>query len=158
MGVLIPWINGIGAVVGGATGLCIMAWICFKAQTAIASGELLFIPKPTNTQGCDYSFMAENTLNLLAINQTDPLIPEETIEPDFAIYHISYIWYTLFGCLITISVSVLVSSIVGFNKPSEMDPKLFSPCIRKFLRSNAKREEPLGIEDNINCVDMKALP
>lgn len=161
MGVLLPWINGTGVVFGGAAGLAVMIWICARAQAAIASGELSFPTKPVDTQGCDYIFMAEDPLNMLAINGTHaPPIIDETIEAEFAIYHISYLWYTFLGALITIAVAVIVSAISGFNDPNEMDPRLFAPCIRRYLKLNRKREEPLGTENDIryaSCQDLKAI-
>lgn len=160
MGVLMPWIGGTAVVFGGATGLGLMAWICARAQAAIQSGELSFATKPVDTQGCDYIFMAQEPLSMLAINGTDMPILKESIESEFAIYHISYLWYTLFGALITIAVSVIVSFISGFNDPRKMDAKLFAPFIRKVLKLNMKREEPLGTEDDIryaSCLDLKAI-
>lgn len=160
MGVLLPWIGGTAVVVGGATGLGIMAWICASAQKAIASGELSFATKPVDTHGCDYIFMAAQPLNMLAINGTDAPVSKEPIDSDFAIYHISYLWYTLFGALITIAMSFIVSLISGFNDPRKIDPKLIAPCMRKLLKMNLKREEPLGTEDDIryaSCLDLKAI-
>lgn len=164
MGVLMPWINGLGAIVGGSVSLVFMAWLCFRAQAAIATGEMTFATKPTFTDGCDYSFIANSPLNMLAINQTVATIiedPSTTDDPDFAIYRISYLWYTLVGALITIAVATIVSFITGFNNPREMDAKLFAPCIRKLLRLNDKRVEPVGIESDIkhsSCVDLKVMP
>lgn len=164
MGVLLPWINGLSAVVGGATSLGIMAWICARAQAAISTGELSFVTKPVDTKGCGYIFIADEPLNMLAINQTDSVLVDTHIfeEPEFAIYHISYIWYTLFGALITITVATIVSAISGFNDPVKMDPKLFAPFVRRLLRleSRTKREDPLGTEDDIryaSCSDFKAI-
>lgn len=161
IGVLLPYINGTAVVVGGATGLGIMAWICARAQAAIATGELYHAIKPVATDGCGYIFMAQSPLNLLAINGTEsPIIEDPIIEPDFTIYHISYLWYTLLGALITIAVSIIVSAISGFNDPRKMDPKLFAPCVRRYLNLELKREEPLGTEDDIryaSCVDLKAI-
>lgn len=160
MGVLLPWIGGTAVVVGGATGLGLMAWICARAQAAIATGELSFATKPVDTQGCDYSFMADDPLSMLAINGTNAPVFGDSIEPDFEIYHISYLWYTFFGALITIVVSTIVSFISGFNDPRQLDPKLLAPCIRRLLKLEMKREEPLGTEDDIryaSCVDLKAI-
>lgn len=160
MGVLLPWINGTAVVFGGAISLGIMAWICAHAQAAIVSGELSFPTKPVGTQGCSYIFMAENPLSMLAINGTDASIIDEPIEAEFAIYHISYLWYTLLGATITIIVSVVVSAISGFNDPQEMDPRLFAPCVRRYLKLNGKREEPIGTENDIryaSCQDLKAI-
>lgn len=88
------------------------------------------------------------------------MVVDKPDEPDFAIYHISYIWYTLFGALITISVSLIVTFAIGANEPSKVDPKLLSPCIRRYMRIEEKREDPLGTEDDIryaDFVDLKAI-
>lgn len=63
-------------MIGGATGLAIAAWICAKAQAAIAIGELAFQPKPISTTGCSYTFMPTNPMSMLAINVTEPPILE----------------------------------------------------------------------------------
>lgn len=162
MGVLIPWVHGLGAIIGGATGLSLMAWICVKAQRAIASGELVFVPKPVDTLGCSYTFVESDSLSMLAINQTEtPTITESVLtEPDFAIYHISYLWYTLFGAFITITVSLIASFIIGANDPRKVDAKLLAPPLRYMLGIETKRQDPLGTEDDIryaSCLDLKAI-
>ncbi|XP_052902190.1 sodium-coupled monocarboxylate transporter 1 isoform X1 [Anopheles moucheti] len=133
LGVLIPWANGIGAIVGGSIGLAVMIWVCLKAQLAIATGELAFELKPVDTRGCSYHFIATEPMNMLAINTTIPPIESTPVEPEFALYHISYLWYTTMGALITIVIAVIVSFIVGPNKPDEMNPNLFSPFIQRIL-------------------------
>lgn len=162
MGVLIPWIGGTAVVFGGAAGLTIMTWICIRAQAAIQTGELVFATKPVDTQGCGYIFMADEPLNMLGINGTSAATTAATqTEPEFALYHISYLWYTFLGAVITMTVSLIVSAIRGFNDPRKMDPKLFAPCIRRLLKLEMKeREEPLGTEDDIryaSCVDLKEI-
>lgn len=161
LGVMLPWVHGTGAIIGGATGLCVMAWICAKAQAAIASGELSYVTKPVDTQGCSYTFMAADPLSMLSTNDTEVLVIEEGIaEPEFAIYHISYIWYTLFGAVITIVVSLIASFIIGANNPRNIDSKLLAPFVRRLLKNDVKREEPLGTEDDIryaSCLDLKAV-
>lgn len=161
MGVMFPWVHGTGAIIGGATGLTVMAWICAKAQTALASGELSFVTKPVDTQGCSYTFVATDPLSMLSINDTKVLvIEEEIIEPEFAIYHISFMWYTLFGAIITIAISLIASFLVGANNPRNIDPKLLAPFVRKLLGNDIQREEPLGTEDDIryaSCVDLKTV-
>lgn len=160
MGVMIPWVHGSGALIGGATGLSMMAWICAKAQAAIASGELTFVTKPVNTHGCSYTFIASDPLSMLAINETELFPVEEVVEPEFAIYHISYIWYTLFGAFLTIVVSLIASFIIGANDPHQIDPKLLAPFVRQLLGTNNKREEPLGNEGDIryaSYMDLKTV-
>ncbi|XP_029732697.1 sodium-coupled monocarboxylate transporter 1-like [Aedes albopictus] len=140
LGVLIPWATGTGAIIGGTVGLVVMSWICFRAQVAIATGELQFESKPVDTQGCSYHFIPSEPMSMLAINVTAP--PQQSVpsEPEFALYHISYLWYTLMGALITIVIAVIVSFLVGPNKPDEMDSKLFSPFVARILDRRRRRK------------------
>ncbi|XP_055539157.1 sodium-coupled monocarboxylate transporter 1 isoform X3 [Wyeomyia smithii] len=80
LGVLVPWANGTGAIVGGTIGLVLMSWICFKAQLAIASGEMSFEPKPVNTQGCSYTYIASEPMSMLAANVTTTAAPPSSIQ------------------------------------------------------------------------------
>lgn len=157
MGVMVPWVHGMGAVVGGATGLGVMAWICASAQAAIATGELSFVPKPVNTHGCSYTFIADDPLSMLAHNKTAGLILDEADEPEFAIYHISYMWYTLLGALLTITVSTIASFLIGPNDPYKIDPKLLAPFVRRILRKDSKRVEPVGTENDIRFASIVNL-
>ncbi|XP_050100879.1 sodium-coupled monocarboxylate transporter 1 [Anopheles aquasalis] len=135
LGVLVPWANGTGAIVGGTVGLVVMVWICLKAQMAIATGELVFEQKPVETQGCSYHFIASEPMSMLAINASaPPPIDVTSIEPGFELYRISYLWYTTLGALITIVIAVIVSFLVGANNPDEMNPNLFSPFIQRILQ------------------------
>lgn len=88
-----------------------------------------------------------------------PLI--RRIDPDFEIYHISYLWYTLVGALVTILVAVITSFLCGPNKPSEMNPMLLAPFVRRIiwgkdLKSRAQEENPKAqrsLED-ANCMEL----
>jgi sodium-coupled monocarboxylate transporter 8/12 len=114
-----------------------MTWLCLKAQHSIATGELKFEQKPLSTSGCAYHFMAENALNMLAVNSTvEPLdlVDETQKASGTSIYHISYLWYTMLGSSITIIVSLIASYLIGFNDPAKMDEKLFAPFVRKLIK------------------------
>lgn len=172
MGVMIPWVHGRGALIGGATGIGVMSWICFKAQAAIRSGELTFLTKPTSTLGCKYHFIPTEPLSMLAINQTEIPIIQDIVDDEFHIYHISYIWYTLVGSFVTISVSLIASFALGANDPHKMDPKLFAPFLRDWMTGKSKTSNQrtmnemvkpkitTGTEDDIrfaSSIDLKAI-
>uniref|UniRef100_A0A8D8A5C9 Sodium-coupled monocarboxylate transporter 1 n=1 Tax=Culex pipiens TaxID=7175 RepID=A0A8D8A5C9_CULPI len=140
IGVLIPWIEGTGAIIGGTIGLVVMSWVCFKAQIAIASGELAFNPKPVDTQGCSYHFIASEPMSMLALNATVPPVVEPPSDPGFALYHVSYLWYTLMGALITIVIAGIISFLLGPNNPDEMNPKLFAPFVERILDRRRRRK------------------
>lgn len=114
-----------------------MLYICFKAQIAISTGELTFDKKVLSTAGCSYEYSTISPLNIL--NSTSPvadsLVSSTATHPDdYQIYHISYLWYTFFGAVITIVISLIVSYITGFNRVSDMDPKLLAPFMRKYIK------------------------
>lgn len=121
---------------GSATALSFMTWICFKAQRAIATGELEFDTKVVSTSGCSYHFIASEAMSMLAVNETAPsmMIPVESETAGFQIYHISYLWYTLVGSSICIIVSLIASYIIGPNQPCELNPNLLAPFVRKLIR------------------------
>jgi solute carrier family 5 (sodium-coupled monocarboxylate transporter), member 8/12 len=125
-----------GAFVGSATALSFMTWICFKAQRAIATGEIKFPTKAVSTSGCNYHFIAEDAMSMLAINETTTSTPLKE-SPGFHIYQISYLWYTLVGSSICIIVSLIASYIIGPNKPCEINPNLLAPFVRKLIKPRA---------------------
>ena len=155
LGVMLPWATGTGTLVGGTIGLGVMAWICTKAQLAIASGEMHFETKPLHTEGCDYHFVSSEPMSMLAHNHSSlwtstTMAPQS--DPGFQIYHISYLWYTFLGAFITIAIAMLVSFIVGPNNPDEMNPKLFSPFIERILERRKAKKEEIGLRGVKSCI------
>lgn len=145
MGVAIPWVTANGALVGGSVGLGVMVWICYRAQAAIISGELSFVQKPLNTLGCEYTYLAAESASMLAVNATTEAATTVDFDDDaFKLYHLSYLWYTLFGAVITITVSLIVSFALGANKPNKLRPELLAPFVRKLCgtdRTSIERKE-----------------
>lgn len=45
-----------------------MTYIVTRAQTAIATGEMYFKPKPVFTDGCTYTFLPEQAMSLISQN------------------------------------------------------------------------------------------
>lgn len=173
MGLMVPWVEGRGAIVGGSISLGLMAWLCASAQNAIATGELKFPTKTLSTNECSYTFIEHQPMSMLAINTSLPILSitdYSEIDDSFKIYHISYLYYTFLGFAITIVISIIVSCILGPNKPNELDPKLLAPFVRKMigennfkdksLIKNQLRLEPVGTEDNpvfCSTIDLKKL-
>ncbi|XP_053970574.1 sodium-coupled monocarboxylate transporter 1-like [Hylaeus volcanicus] len=141
MGVLLPWVNANGALIGGLSGLGFMGWISLSAETAIASGRLKFDEKPVTTEGCYYSF--PQVENLLLFDPPDSILEDDDFLPEpLALYRLSYLWYTVTGALVTMSVGLAVSLISSENV-EKLDPMLLAPIIRKFLKTSNKEVEPV---------------
>ncbi|CAG9581219.1 unnamed protein product [Danaus chrysippus] len=135
MGILIPFVDATGALVGGITGVAAMAWWCLSAQMAIARGYILHPHKPLTTEGCSYNF-----------TQVETVVTESRPEVN-ALLHVSYMWYTLAGSLTTIFVGVIASkinSLLGkvYIPPT---PKLLAPQVRRFLSNPPQPADELYI-------------
>ncbi|KAL7018794.1 hypothetical protein ACKWTF_010909 [Chironomus riparius] len=139
-GVMFPWVTGTGALVGSATALSFMTWLCISAQRAITTGELKFDTKEISTSGCTYHFIPDEAMSMLAINETAPTTANTATSSDFQIYNISYLWYTFLGCSICIVVSLIISYIFGPNNPAELNPNLLAPFVRKLINRSSSTD------------------
>jgi hypothetical protein len=101
-----------------------MGWLSFKAQYAIASGNMEIMTKPLFADDCPYTFNATSSAaNFMETPSEDYIFP---------LYKISYMWYTFFAAMFTIIVSILCSALIfGFNDPKTISPELLAPAIRK---------------------------
>lgn len=66
----------------------------------------------------------------------------------FALYRISYMWYTTFGALTTMIVAGLGTFITGASDATLVDLKLLAPCIRKYIR----------VDDQVRKLPKKSRP
>lgn len=138
MGVLCPWVNSKGALIGGASSLGLMAWLSITAQAAISSGHLRFEEKPVSTEGCTYTFQKVENLLLFSppnavLNGTDDVIVSEP----WALYRLSYLWYTMTGALVSIGIGFLVS-LISYQDTKKLNPLLVAPFVRRFLKAHPK--------------------
>nr|CAI5832745.1 unnamed protein product [Callosobruchus analis] len=131
MGVLMPWINAKGALAGGTSSLASLSWLCYKAQAMISAGTLTFKQKPLSTEECSYLFTSK--IGNLTVG--------EHMNEDASIYSISYLWYTLIGVIMAISVGIIVSFLTTSQDQSRVDPKLLAPFIRKYVNSKKYYQE-----------------
>lgn len=126
MGLFLPWVNSKGAMIGGVACLGFMSWVCLGTQAAIAAGEIVFETKPFSVEGCTYDFVTPT-----------PALMNSTLKPHedevFPLYRMSYLWYTLLGAIVSMTVALIVSFFTNPVDPASLDPMLLSPVIRRFL-------------------------
>ncbi|XP_048489176.1 sodium-coupled monocarboxylate transporter 1 isoform X2 [Plutella xylostella] len=122
MGILMPWVDSTGALVGGISGLATMAWWCLSAQFATARGDIVHAHKPLTTAGCTYAFNATVVEQLVDI-------PEE-VNP---ILRVSYMWFTLAGMATTMCVGAAVSRVARARGVAHVPPapRLLAPQLRR---------------------------
>ncbi|KAL0276708.1 UNVERIFIED_CONTAM: hypothetical protein PYX00_004221 [Menopon gallinae] len=131
LGMLFPWANSKGALVGGVCSAIFVGWISIGTQLEIRAKRITFPEKPVSVEGCDNSTLARYHSY---VNRTQVAFNTETSEP-LPIYTVSYLYYTLIGVLVAVVVGLAVSFLTGPNDPDQMDPKLFSPVIHRFLKA-----------------------
>lgn len=100
----------------------------YNTQVDIASGALLFSEKPTSVENCTYSFdnssFSIKNYNTSSIEQTEKF------------YHVSYLYYSLIGCSVTIIIANIIALTFGKQNIENVDPELLSPFIRKYFVKN----------------------
>lgn len=127
VGFTLPWIGKRAVFYATIVGCMSMMILVFKVQTEIATGQIKMELKPLGTDGCIYNFTHETTKT---VNQTS--LPQKN-----QIYHVSYLYYTLLGSLIVVFTSSILSLFFGFQDPTEVDPRLLAPFMRRFFHSGS---------------------
>ncbi|KAK7579577.1 hypothetical protein V9T40_000206 [Parthenolecanium corni] len=140
LGMFFPWANEKGALVGGIISLITVGWISVSSQKEIARGNIKFPRKPVSVAGCPYLLPNITTV------QTFLLQKNLSSEP-FLLFEISYLWYTLAGLLITLMVGITVSFLYGFNDPADVDRKLLTPLIHRFLPTKETDELTVSLKE-----------
>ncbi|XP_012161973.1 sodium-coupled monocarboxylate transporter 1 isoform X2 [Ceratitis capitata] len=126
-GVLMPWINEKSVLAGSITAVITMTWICVNAQVANVTGTFRHTKLPVSVEGCDYEFDIGRYLNSTK---------EYESAHGSALHHISFLFYTMMGALTTIIVSNMATLVFGRNRISEVDQKLITPFLIKWLKSH----------------------
>ncbi|XP_067005282.1 sodium-coupled monocarboxylate transporter 1 [Anabrus simplex] len=141
LGMFFPWANSKGVLVGGITALALVMWIGTGAQVAIASGNMVDEPKTTSIEGCHCGNLTDlqpplNTTELPETNSSNEV---------FSLYRLSYLWYSLLGCVVTVVVGLTTSLVTGPQDPRDLDPILVSPPVWRLLHAL-----PQGVRDSLN--------
>lgn len=145
-GLFMPWINGRSILTGAAMAMISTAYIVVRAQSDIALGILKFPTKPTSIEGCDYAFnytksMPTHVTQVASVSSLPP------------IHHMSYMYYTLVGFLLTVVIANVSIFIFGKQDPNEIDESLLTPMVRKYFINKEKQ-----IERELVCVDPSKVP
>ncbi|KAK5642195.1 hypothetical protein RI129_008362 [Pyrocoelia pectoralis] len=125
LGILCPFVNSKGALIGGITGLVCGGWIAIGHQWYSIQGLLRTYAKPISVEGCNSTF-----------NQTAE--PSAIFEEPFILYRLS-IWYnalvgTLVCCVIAITTSLLTK-----GSENKIELNLISPLVHKFVEEHNTR-------------------
>lgn len=124
IGMFLPWIGKKATFYGALIASVIMIYVVIRSQLDIAAGLVRFDTKVTSVEGCTYNFT-------LAEHQQPSSRPDH-FEKSF--HHVSYLYYMPLGALITCISAFFLSLIFGFEDPSNVDPQLLAPFVRKYFK------------------------
>lgn len=123
LGMLIPWSNTKGAMIGSIAGALMSGWVSFGTQAAVATGQTIPHKMGVSTEEC---LAPGNWTGFI-----DPIYQDESAV--FPLYRLSFHWINPIGILTVLVVGTIVSFLTGPRKLNEIDPELISPVLHRFL-------------------------
>ncbi|GAB6027707.1 hypothetical protein CHUAL_001945 [Chamberlinius hualienensis] len=131
-GMLLPWINSKGAIIGFAVAMILPTWAWVgNILTSPASSHA-----PISIQGCSN--------NWTAIENATIALPELSTLEQF--YSIHAFWYDTWSLVIALIVALAVSKVTGFQDIKQQNPDLYFPFLRKYIVKSEKRESKNDLE------------
>lgn len=127
IGILMPWIRSKPTLLAGIFGVLSTGFVVFKIQLDTVAKVLSYKVKPVTIEGCLYSFNA--TVN--------PAV----VDSERSFYHLSYLYHTAFGTVVTILVANVLVMFFGQKDPCDVVPELLTPWIRTLVK---KRRAQVG--------------
>ncbi|XP_046475986.1 sodium-coupled monocarboxylate transporter 1 [Neodiprion pinetum] len=150
LGMFVPWANAKGAMSGALTGLTLVLWVGLGAQIASLNGQIHVESKPVSTANCS-SALNKTTSSFLR-DKDD----EDNDDEVFALYRVSYLWYSMIGCLTTIVVGVMVSFATGPQNLDELNDDLLSPPVQMLVNKRFGKSRKKNLEGISNfALDME---
>ncbi|XP_046998003.1 sodium-coupled monocarboxylate transporter 1-like [Schistocerca americana] len=147
LGMLVPSANTKGAVVGSLLGMAVVTVILTGAQHAHAMGRIRYPPLPTSVEGCAANFTS--VIETVATSST----PSPATDEVPLLFRLSYMYYTLVGAVVMVTVGWAVSQLTGPLRPGDVEPSLLAPMVRPKQR---RRED--GAADADPVVKVELLP
>ncbi|CAL1529894.1 unnamed protein product [Lymnaea stagnalis] len=151
LGMFFPWANNLGTFIGAVLAFILNCWIGFGGMINHVATA---VKSPVSDLACYYN--VEHFRNLTtSTNGTTPAYvkmtypPVETYDGPEQISMLSYMYLAPVGTVVTVIVSLVVSFISGYVRPSSLDPKLICPIfdvVFPFLPECVLRPLRFGID------------
>ncbi|XP_073836980.1 sodium-coupled monocarboxylate transporter 1 [Musca autumnalis] len=109
LGIAFKSANTKGAFYGGIASLVIVIFIGVVAQISNVDPEDL----PLSVENCDCLVNVTQSLGSAVTVRREALEIAETGFTDWPIFKLSYMWYSMIGCLLTLALGLIISSIVN---------------------------------------------
>ncbi|TDG42421.1 hypothetical protein AWZ03_011142 [Drosophila navojoa] len=148
LGMFCPRVSSKAAISGIIFSIAFMVVIIIKSQMHFKAGIIKYDILPNSLDQCEAKNLHTILNAIHSNNNTTPVtvIEKPTVPPlvtgafgsnrDFSIFDISFYLYKFLGLILTFLIAVPMSYICKQDKPESLNPKLFTPFIRKFLPRN----------------------
>uniref|UniRef100_A0A8C5FVQ6 Solute carrier family 5 member 8 n=1 Tax=Gadus morhua TaxID=8049 RepID=A0A8C5FVQ6_GADMO len=119
LGILFPFANSKGAVLGLLSGLVVALWVGIGAQI-YPPPAAMSRPLDLSTAGCNFSTGFSNWSSTALPPPHSPFTRESTFSPESTTlwYSVSYMYFSPIGTLTALTVGVVVSLLSGTRNPS----------------------------------------
>ncbi|KAI4470148.1 sodium-coupled monocarboxylate transporter [Holotrichia oblita] len=139
LGMVFPFANSKGALIGSATSLVLTSFIVIKNQIYKASGIIHYPPKPLSVDGC-----ISNSTNFIV--DTIPKTIQTSSEDVFVLFRITHYYNTFIGVMILLLVALPISWFT--RKDEEVDVNLITPPMRWAVpKRHAQRKDAISMEE-----------
>ncbi|KAK9502655.1 hypothetical protein O3M35_011381 [Rhynocoris fuscipes] len=128
LGMFFPCANTKGTIVGGVISIIFMMWLVIGNAIYTAKGLIKHPTKPISTEMC-------SNMTLILSPSITKYQPSEV----FPLYRISVFYYSPLGCLIVLSIGIIVSLLTETKGQRKVNPDLLSPIV-KYYSSRSKKE------------------
>ncbi|RZC33422.1 sodium-coupled monocarboxylate transporter 2-like [Asbolus verrucosus] len=147
LGILVRRANSKGAFYGGIIGMILLTCLVLPAKYLQSKNIIHYPEKPVSTDACTFNF---------TMTETERGAEDEGV---LAIFKISFYYYSLIGCTITM-VSGLIISYCTKRDEKRIDEDLLSPIVRRSpCKINTKEENSIEyntVEKALNMLDAEA--
>ncbi|XP_073401124.1 sodium-coupled monocarboxylate transporter 1 isoform X2 [Dendrobates tinctorius] len=114
LGILFPFVNALGAIVGLLVGFTVSLWVGIGSQI-YPPLPIRSLPKHLSIEGCNFSTIDTNWTLTTALPPVTDLIGDVSERPALADnwYSMSYLYFSTIGTIIAVIVGVIVSLLSG---------------------------------------------
>lgn len=138
LGMLVPWANAKGALLGGYVGLISMLWLVGGAQWHTIHDRIKYDSLPTSIDGCSYP------LNQSLPTMITPTRMDSSEEP-MILFQISFMYYNVIGAAIVVVVGTVASYVFGVDLES-VDPDHITPMMKRY---DSVQSIPTRLQPNV---------
>ncbi|XP_025406146.1 sodium-coupled monocarboxylate transporter 1-like [Sipha flava] len=149
LGIGFPFVNTRGAIYAIIASLGVSIWITFGTQIAIMNDELKFSEKNISITGCPIDLQFKDKIDYSGLYRMNE---DVYVSPNVQkVFTLSYMYFGTIGTVVGMAVGIIVSLV--FPSKQSIDPKLLTPCIRKYMHYEHKGKTK---SDEIKIKELKS--